>query len=129
MNILTKKKGFTLIEIVISIMLLGILFGTTLVSFHTMLKKSHSTYRRIEATQTAKKCMDWFLGQRYLNGFSSVPTGTTVPNFCTIPTGYTIATNVATTTISGDSNYKTITVTVGYPGLSNAVLTSLIADY
>jgi hypothetical protein len=71
--------------------------------------------------------MEWFIGQRRMNGYSSIACNSTVPVFCTAPAGYTVTTSCNTTVIGSDSNYETITVTVG--GAGNAVLTLLIAQY
>jgi len=80
------------------------------------------------ATQTASQCMEWYLGQRALNGYNSISCpSTAVPSFCSAPTGYVLSTNISCTTISGDANYKTIAVTVS--GKGTISLTTLIANY
>ena len=61
------------------------------------------------------------------NGYSSILCNSTVPSFCTTPTGYTLTSSCSTTTISGDSNYETITILVN--GLGDATLSLLIAKY
>lgn len=126
-----KIKGFTLIELVIFIVITSILASTILLSFNTALQKTPVSRENNIAAQTVKKCMEWYIGQRQLNGFSSISTGTTVPSFCTAPAGYTVTVNVATTTYNGDNNYKTITVTVNGPsGIgSRDSANTLIADY
>ena len=126
-----KVKGFTLIELVIFIVITSILASTILLAFNAALRETPTARENNIATQTAKKCIEWYVGQRQLNGYTSVATGTTVPSFCTAPAGYTVTVNVATTTYNGDNNYKTITVTVTGPaGIgSRDSATTLIANY
>lgn len=123
-----KLKGFTLIEVVIFIAVSAILAGTLLLSFTTILQKSPTARQLTIATQLAQQCMEWFVGQRRNNGYSSLLCpSTSVSDICSAPAGYTVSANIACSAMSGDANYKTITVTVS--GLGNAVLTTLVADY
>lgn len=122
-----RYRGFTLIELVIFIVITVILASTILLAFSSVLKAIPNVIQQSIANQTAQQCMEYFIEQRRVQGFSNVATGTTVPSFCTTPSGYTLSVNVATTTINTDSSYKTITVTVG--GNGDAVLTTMIADY
>jgi len=125
-----RKLGFTLIELVIFIVLTGIVWRTILMGFNIVGRYMPAQQQQIIATQTATQCMEWFLGQRYIKGFSSIPCpSVTTPSFCTalVPVGYTISTMVAATTIGGDSNYKTVKVKV--TGLGTAALSTLFADY
>lgn len=122
-----KQKGFTLIELVMFIVITSILASAILLSFVTAMSKTPHILQNTIAMQTAKQCMEWFIGQRRVNGYSSIACNSTVPTFCTTPTGYTLTSSCSTTTIGGDSNYETITVTVS--GLGDAVLDLLIANY
>lgn len=122
-----KHRGFTLIELVMFIVITSILASGILLSFITVLNKTPVVLQNSIASQTAKQCAEWFLGQRRINGFSNFTCNATVPAFCTAPTGYTLTSNCTTTAISGDSNYKTITITVS--GAGNAGLSLLLADY
>lgn len=124
---MTHQKGFTLIELVFFIVILAILGSTILMGFVTALQKYPSVHQNVIALQTAKQCMEWFIGQRRLQGYSTLACNTTVPTFCTTPANYSITTNVSCIAINSDNNYKSITVTVS--GLGDASLTSLIADY
>ncbi len=110
------------------IIITGLLATTLMLGLSVGTQKTPIAHQQMVATATARKCMEWFIGQRRINGYSTLPCpNTTVPGFCTTPTGYSITTNVACTTLSGDANYKTITVTVS--GLGDASLTTLIANY
>jgi Tfp pilus assembly protein PilE len=108
----SRKRGFTLVELVFFVVILGILAGTILYSFIIFLTYSpSSSIRQSVAMQSVANCIEWFLGQRYMNGYSSITCpSTTVPSFCTAPSGYTLAVNITCTTIGSDTNYKTIVV-------------------
>lgn len=123
-----KHAGFTLIEMLLLIVVVGLLGNTILL---TLVPASQGTPLLINGTvaaQTATRCMEWFSGQRLLNGYDSVPCpSSSVPSFCSVPSGYTISVDVACTTLNSDAAYKTVTVTVG--GNGSATLSTLLADY
>ena len=124
-----KQRGFTLVEIVTFIVVTGILASAVLTSLVYALKNTPTLHDNMVATRTAEQCMEWFIGQRRLNGYSSVSTGTSVPSFCTAPTGYNAPTvDVSALTISGDSNFKSITLQVTGKGDMKDVYT-IIAMY
>lgn len=121
-----NSRGFTLIELLIFIVVCALYFSAGFVALTTIPKSLPVQLRSLTALQTARQCLEYFVGQRATNGFASIACpSTSVPAFCSAPSGYTVGVNVACTTISGDANYKTITVTVS--GLGNASLTTLIA--
>ena len=123
-----KITGFTLIEVLILLVVSSLLASTILLTIGTAAQKMPGLSQNTIALQSARKCIEWFIGQRRLNGYSSVTfPSSTVPTFCTKPSGYTLTVNIVCTTINTDANYKTITVTVG--GLGNAALSTLIASY
>lgn len=125
---MNKQRGFTLIELVLFIVITGILASAILLGFVAALQKFPNVRQNMIALQTAQQCMEWLLGQRQLNGYSTVICpSTTVPSFCTAPSGYSVTTDISCTNISGDNNYKTFTVTVS--GLGDATLTSLLGNY
>lgn len=125
---LEHHHGFTLIELVAFIIISGLLGSTILLALITVLQKTPTLFQQQVALQTSSQCMEWFIGQRHLNGFSSITCpSTTVPGFCTTPSGYTLSVNIACTTIGSDSQYKTITVTTS--GLGDATISTLIAEY
>ncbi len=125
---INKQNGFTLIELVVFIVVTSLLATTILLALITTTQKIPTIHQEIIATQTAKRCMEWFIGQQSLNGYSSLTCpNTTTPTFCTVPSGYSISTSISCTTLNGDANYKTITVTVS--GLGDASFSTLIAAY
>lgn len=121
-------RGFTLIELIIFIIVSSILATSILLVFAKALQQNPTSRQLLVAVNTAETCMEWFIGQRKINGYSNLSCpNSTVPSFCTAPTGYSITTNISCTTIGSDTNYKTIVVTVS--GLGDATLTSLISLY
>lgn len=127
-----SNRGFTLIEVIIFILVMGIIGVTVLISMDTVLRGGSTSKQKTVALQTASQCMEWYLNQRHLNGFSAIPCpSTTVPSFCTPPSGYTISTNISCTQLYGETgaNYKTITVTASSSGTNTASLSLLLANY
>jgi Tfp pilus assembly protein PilE len=127
-----KYDGFTLIELIMFILITSILASAILLSYIGALGKSPTLLQNTIASQTAKQCAGWYLGQRRLNGYSGV-SGTNctatlaIPAFCTIPSGYTLTGTCSQTTIGSDTNYETITLSVSGPG--SAALTLLLGNY
>jgi type II secretory pathway pseudopilin PulG len=127
---MNKQSGFTLIELIMFIIITGILGTTILLAFVYGLSKSPVASQNAIADLAASQCGEWFMGQRQLHGYSSITcTNPNTPAYCTanMPSGYTIVTSCAATTISSDSNYETLTVTVS--GKGNAILTFVIGNY
>ena len=129
---MNTKCGFTLIEMVIFIVIMGIIGVTILASMNAVLKGVSVPRQKTVATQIATRCIEWYVEQRYLHGFSvatlACPSVVT-PSFCAAPSGYTISTSVSCTQLYGETgyNYKTVTITVG--GLGSASLSLLLASY
>lgn len=123
-----NAAGFTLIEILLVIVVTGLLASTLLLGLNNAAMNMPRLKNNAIADQAAKQCIEWFLGQRRLIGYSafSCPS-TTVPTFCSAPSGYSVTVNVVCTTINTDTNYKTITVTVSGPSTSS--FSTLVADY
>jgi prepilin-type N-terminal cleavage/methylation domain-containing protein len=130
-----KKHGFSLIEMVVFIVVMGILATMVVISYRTMFNgvpwiKLQTTY-----SQAASQCMEWFLGQRSIvaKGFNSIVTGSATPGFCiaAAPNGYNMSASVSDFILNGDTNYKKIDVSLTKQS-SGAVVTTLstiIADY
>jgi hypothetical protein len=112
---------------------MGILAAAILASVNTTLRGTGRINSQTSATGYVIKCLEWFLGQRSLNGFGNITCNSTnVPVFCNVPGNYTITTNVACTSYGNDTNnYKTITAvvngTLGSDGSENISL--IIANY
>ncbi len=120
--------GFTLIEAIVFIVVVGIMMGSFVIGIRTIIINSPELNNQKVALETARGCLEWYLTQRLLNGYTVYACPSTpAPSNCTAPSGFSVSTNITCTTISGDSNYKTITVSV--TGLSKASLTTMIGNY
>jgi prepilin-type N-terminal cleavage/methylation domain-containing protein len=125
-----KQRGFTLLELIVFIVIVGIVLTGVAVPLVTLLQKLPTNNHQTVALALARERMDLILGQRWSSGFSSFSDpcgGGSPPTICTPPTGYTVTSTIAAVTISGDSNYKTITVTVS--GTGSATLVTLVGSY
>ena len=115
------QRGFTLIEIIVLIVVTGLLANVILLATLTTMKNTPTISTAEINLQKATACMEWFYGQRQLNGYSSISCpSSTVPAFCA--SGVTV--NITCLTINTDANYQQITVTSG-----NTSLTGIIANY
>ncbi|MEI8055612.1 MAG: type II secretion system protein [bacterium] len=114
-----NNRGFTLVEVAVFIIVMGLVGVTVLTSINTVLKGSVVLHKQTTALQTATQCMEWFVGQRYLKGFDAIPTGDTTPSLCINP-NYNVSANVSL----AESNYKIISVDVKDKS-SNKSLSSL----
>lgn len=112
------SSGFSLIELIVFIVIVGISVVAVLLSFQTLLTRSPNTNRQTVAIELAQGRMDVILGQYYQNGYSSFADICPGAAVCQSLTGYTI-----TSAITG-SDPKTITVTVS--GLGSAILTTQV---
>lgn len=125
-----KSQGFTLVEMIVFIVIMGIVGATILLASTTILSKQPALHNQTIATQSAARCLEWYWSQRSINGFDSIiAPSNTLPNICRVPSGFTITTNVINTTLAPDivPRYKTITVMV--TGAASATMSLLIASY
>lgn len=120
------ELGFSLIELVAFIIIMA-LVAAAVAAIGLPFLNAPTIHQDIFAKEAAAQCMEWYAGQNYINGYSSITCpSTTVPGFCTAPTGYTLSVNITCTTYNSDTNYKTIVVTV--TGLGNASLSYMIGS-
>jgi prepilin-type N-terminal cleavage/methylation domain-containing protein len=123
-----KQHGFTLIEVLVFIVISGLLMSVILLGSNLALRQAPSVHQQWVAIQSAQRCMEWFLQQRRMKGFTALTCPSTpTAAACSVPSGYSINTSIACTTWQGDSTYKTITVSVS--GLASASLSVQIGDY
>ena len=125
---MTSTHGFTLIEILVFLVVSSLLMSVMLLGATTALNKRPSVHNEWVALRTAQSCMEWYLDQTRLNGYTALtcPSSPTA-SVCSGPTGYNISTSVSCTTWNSDTTYKKITVTVS--GLSNATASVQIGKY
>jgi type II secretory pathway pseudopilin PulG len=124
-----KSNGFTLIELIIFIIVIGLASATVLSGMDIILKTQHTTQDNDTAVQVASRCLEWYWGQNQMNGYSSITCpSTTLPSFCSAPSGFTTAVSVTCTTLYSETsaNYKTIAVAV--TGKGTASLSLLLAN-
>ena len=121
-----KEAGYSLIELIIFIVILGILGATITAAFNVAGIKSPSIKNQSVAIELAQKRMDLILGNKASNGFASFSDPCPGPTICSDPAGYTVGSSIATDWNS-DTDYKVITVTVS--GSGTASLKALVANY
>lgn len=126
---MNKYLGYSLIEVILFIIVIGILASVILSALINPALKTPIDRQQVIAMETAQACMEWYIGQRRIHGFSSIPCSASpsTPTICSLPSGYSFSNSITCTTLNSDSNYKIITVTVS--GAGDATLTSLVADY
>ena len=133
----SSQTGFSLIELVVFITVVGILAAAISTAFSTALRQQGTTSDTgTSAVQLAQERMELILAQRRAQGFAAFtattfdPCTAAVPStqpVCTvIPAGYTVGATL-TDNWSGDTNYKVVDVTVTGP--TQASLTALVANY
>ena len=123
-----KQRGFTLIEALVFIVVSGLLLSVLLLGSVTALRNAPNVHQQWLAMQLARQCMEWFIEQRRLNGYTtfSCPSTPSV-SACAAPSGFSVNTSVSCTTWNSDTHYKTITITVS--GLANTSLSAQVGDY
>lgn len=127
MRRIKKHNGFTMIEVILFIVVSALLMSTILLGADTALRSMPTVHQQWVAMQAARRCMEWFVDQRRLNGYASLTCPSTPSAGICTTSGFSVATNIACTTWNSDANYKTITVTVSGP--ADASLTTQIGDY
>ena len=128
--------GYSLIELIVFIVVLGILGAALFTGFSTALMTSASSQPGLDATQLAQQRMELILAQKRRLGFAGFVSTTfdpctsappsTQPVCISIPAGYTVSSTL-TANWNGNANYKVITVTV--TGKDQASLVALVANY
>jgi len=122
------QEGFTLIEALVFIIVSSLLISVLLLASVTALRNSPAIHQQWVAIQVARQCMEWFLEQRRLNGYTTLSCPSTPSaSACTAPSGFSVSTSVSCTTWNSDTSYKTITITVS--GLAYASLSAQIGNY
>jgi type II secretory pathway pseudopilin PulG len=128
-----KSAGFSLIELVLFIAVTSILATTILLSFKITLGNVPAVHFDVIATQLADRCMEGFIGERHLLGYTNsalaCSTSPPLPAVCSTLTGYTISATITCLPILSGDTVTSKTVVVSVTGLGNATLTTLLANY
>jgi len=130
-----NSKGFTLIETIITLVVLSIAIVGVLSVFTTGMKGSANPLIISQATQFAQGEMDQVFGEKAgAGGFGSIVSGgcvVTLPGFnCSRTVCYVSTADLNSTAACGVvTNYKHVTVTVTHPTIGNVSVESLVTNY
>jgi type II secretory pathway pseudopilin PulG len=128
MNRVAPHQGFALMELLVFIIVTGLLMSTILLSAINGLRSAPTVHQAMVAMQTANRCLEWYVQQRRLKGYSTLSCPSTpAAGLCAAPSGYSVSSSVACTTWNSDTTYKTVTVTVS--GKGNATASVQLGDY
>lgn len=119
--------GFSLIEAIVFIVVLGVLVAGLLVAFATPMQNSPQAGRLDLAAELAQARMELILAQRRAVGFAGFADPCPGPAICIPPTGYTVTSSIVSGYGADATNYKIITVNVS--GLTAIAATALVANY
>lgn len=120
-----QQQGFTFLELVIFIVVIGILAANLLSAFNVFLQKQPSIQVTTVANSLAAQRMEIILGQKKVSGFSAYSDPCPGPAICSVPTGFTVTSSIANNW-NGDTNYNVITVNV--TGKGTATLQTMVAN-
>lgn len=126
---MNKSRGFTLIEITIFIVIIGIITSALASAFQVTVGNQSSVSYKNKAVEIGQQRMDIIMENKASNGFASFSdpcTGGSPPAVCSANNNYTV-TSAITTGFNGDNNLKVITVTVS--GQADVVLTGMVGNY
>lgn len=132
-----RRSGFTLIEVVVFMVIVGIAAFALLRSFGNLLPRAPTGAQITQASQLAQERMELILGRYQAVGFSAVNdpcVGGTPPTICTtVPTGYTFVVGGFAPVVAWNGNpvtsYKLVTVTVSFDGTPLAQESAVLASY
>ena len=144
-----RRQGFTLIEIVVFIVIVGVAAYALFRSFGSLLPRSPSAAQLTQAMQLAQERMELILGQRDSplagRGFNNTvdlnPCNVGAPTVCTTTFGYTV-TSAGTAPAPAAppngptvwnanpiGNYKIVSVTVSLGGITLAQQSAVLSNY
>lgn len=118
------QSGFSLIELVFFIAIIGVLAAGLSVPFSTLFTQAHTINDQTRAVELAKEGMEFAIGQRRLKGFAAVSTSTVQCGSTPCIVGNN---TLAVTVTSLNVDFKKIRSIV--TGAGNATLTTIVANY
>ena len=122
-----QGDGFSLIEVIVFIVVLGVLAAGLVVAFSSPLRNSPEAGRLDLAAELAQQRMELILAQRRATGFAGFTDPCPGPAICTPPTGYTVTSSIVSGYGGDPTNYKVVTVSVS--GTAAITVTALVANY
>lgn len=137
MKILSSRRGFTLIEIVVFIIVLGIVLGV-LAPFTVGMQGSPNAVVTQQALALAQGELEQTIAIRRAPalGFGFVVSGP--PCYLTMPAGFTCAREVCyvpevnpndTSNCGGVTNYRRVQVTITHAAIGNVTAVTLVTNY
>jgi type II secretory pathway pseudopilin PulG len=142
---MSRLRGFTLVELLVFIVILGFAAYALFRSFGSVLPRSPTAAQLTQAVQLAQERMALILGQRdsplagrgYNNTVDLDPCNVGAPAVCTNTLGYSV-TSAGTGTAPASwvswngnptTNYKLVTVTVTLGGTTLATQSAVLSNY
>jgi len=138
---MSRVRGFTLVELVVFIVILGLAAYALFRSFGSVLPRSPTAAQLTQAMQLAQERMELILGQRDVRGYNNLvdldPCNVGPSPICPPSTlGYTVASTgtapgapVAWPPNPATANYKLVTVTVSLGGITLAQQSAVLTNY
>ena len=137
-----RIRGFTLVELVVFIVILGLAAYALFRSFSSVLPHSPTAAQLTQAMQLAQERMELILGQRHVQSYNNIVDldpcmrGGPLPNVCTVAFGYVVASTgtapgapVAWPPNPATASYKLVTVTVSLAGITLAQQSAVLTNY
>ena len=122
-----KQQGFTLIELVAFIVVIGIIAGGLLVGMNQALKSTKSPTGIAQASYLANARMQIILMNRAFNGYATLSDPCPAAALCAPLTAYATANNFTVTSIISGTNPKIITISV--TGAGDATIKAYTYNY
>lgn len=122
-----RDAGFSLIEVIVFIVVLGVLVAGLVVAFASPLRNAPEAGRLDLAAELAQQRMELILAQRRAVGFAGFVDPCPGPAICTPPAGYAVTSGIVAGYGADPTNYKIITVSVS--GAAAITATALVANY
>jgi len=123
---MNQESGFTLIELIVFIIIIGVIATGLFLAFNVSLEKQPDMQATEIANHLARQRMDIILGQRSMLGFSSYADPCPGPAICNSVPGYAVSSSIQNNW-GGNTAYNIISVTVS--GKANANLQTVVANY